>query len=107
MGVWRQITNLTRQLIQGGHRRMEVACSQTGRRGGDGSGADEPPSSAAGDGRSGLERLRPGPHAAGLSAATLTAALQGRPVSLRMVQKIAVAIARTRAIPKAVELLQN
>ena len=45
--------------------------------------------------------------AAGLSAATLTAALQGRPVSLRTVQKIAVAIAKTPAIPQAVELLQD
>jgi len=45
--------------------------------------------------------------AAGLSAATLTVALQGRPVSLRTVQKIAVAIARTPAIPQAVELLQD
>jgi hypothetical protein len=44
---------------------------------------------------------------AGLIAATLTAALQGRPVSLRAVQKIAVAIARTPAIPEAVELLQE
>ncbi len=44
---------------------------------------------------------------AGLSAATLTAALQGRPVSLRTVQKIAVAIARTPAIPQAVDLLQD
>ncbi|PZR97987.1 MAG: hypothetical protein DLM67_06650 [Candidatus Nephthysia bennettiae] len=44
---------------------------------------------------------------AGLSAATLTAALQGRAVSLRTVQKIAVAIARTPAIPEAVELLQD
>ena len=49
----------------------------------------------------GLARL------ARLSAATLTAALQGRPVSLRTVQKIAVAIARTPAIPEAVELLQE
>ena len=45
--------------------------------------------------------------AAGLSAATLTAALQGRAVSLRTVQKIAVAISRTPAIPEAVELLQD
>jgi transcriptional regulator with XRE-family HTH domain len=45
--------------------------------------------------------------AAGLSAATLTAALQGRSVSLRTVQKIAMAIARTPAIPEAVELLQD
>jgi transcriptional regulator with XRE-family HTH domain len=44
---------------------------------------------------------------AGRSAATLTAALQGRSVSLRTVQKIAVAIARTPAIPEAVELLQE
>jgi transcriptional regulator with XRE-family HTH domain len=44
---------------------------------------------------------------AGLSAATLTAALQGRAVSLRTIQKIAVAIARTPAIPEAVELLQD
>jgi transcriptional regulator with XRE-family HTH domain len=45
--------------------------------------------------------------AAGLSAATLTAVLQGRPVSLRTVQKIAIAIARTPAIPEAVELLEE
>ena len=45
--------------------------------------------------------------AAGLSAATLSAALLGRPVSLRTVQKIAVAIARTPAIREAVELLQE
>jgi DNA-binding Xre family transcriptional regulator len=44
---------------------------------------------------------------AGLSTATLTAVLQGRSVSLRTMQKIAVAIARTPAIPKAVELLQD
>jgi transcriptional regulator with XRE-family HTH domain len=44
---------------------------------------------------------------AGVSAATLTAALQGRPVSLRTLQKIAMAIARTPAIPEAVELLQD
>jgi DNA-binding Xre family transcriptional regulator len=43
---------------------------------------------------------------AGLSAATLTAALQGRPVSLRTVEKIALVIARTPAIPEAVELLE-
>ena len=45
--------------------------------------------------------------AAGLSAATLSAALQGRPVSLRTVQKIAVVIARTPATPQAVELIQD
>jgi transcriptional regulator with XRE-family HTH domain len=44
---------------------------------------------------------------AGLSAATLTAALQGRRVSLRTIQKIAVAIGRTPPIPQAVELLQE
>ena len=42
---------------------------------------------------------------AGLSAATLTAALQGRPVSLRTVQKVALVISRTPAVPEAVELL--
>ncbi len=44
---------------------------------------------------------------AGLSAATLTAALQGRPVSPRTVRKIAMVIARTPAIPEAVELLEE
>jgi hypothetical protein len=42
-----------------------------------------------------------------LAAATLRAALQGRPVSLWTVQKIAVAIAPTPAIPEAVELLET
>ncbi|MDQ6946092.1 MAG: helix-turn-helix transcriptional regulator [Actinomycetota bacterium] len=44
---------------------------------------------------------------AGLSAATLTAALQGRPVSLRTLQKIAVVIARTPPIPEALDLLES
>jgi transcriptional regulator with XRE-family HTH domain len=44
---------------------------------------------------------------AGLSAATLTAALQGKPVSHRTVQKIAVVIARTPAVREAVELLEE
>jgi transcriptional regulator with XRE-family HTH domain len=42
---------------------------------------------------------------AGLSPATLTAALKGTPVSPRTVRKIALVIARTPAIPEAVELL--
>jgi ABC-type phosphate transport system ATPase subunit len=37
----------------------------------------------------------------------LTAALQDRPVSLRTVQRIALVIARTPAIPEAVELLDE
>jgi hypothetical protein len=37
----------------------------------------------------------------------LTAALQGRRVSLRTIQKIAVAIGRTPPIPQAVEILQE
>jgi transcriptional regulator with XRE-family HTH domain len=44
---------------------------------------------------------------AGLSGATLTAALQGRRVSLRTLQKIAVVIARTPVIPEAIMLLEE
>jgi transcriptional regulator with XRE-family HTH domain len=44
---------------------------------------------------------------AGLSPATLTAALQGRSVSPRTVRKIALVIARTPAIPEAVDLLEE
>jgi transcriptional regulator with XRE-family HTH domain len=44
---------------------------------------------------------------AGLSPATLTAVLQGRSVSPRTIRKIALVIARTPAIPEAVELLEE
>jgi transcriptional regulator with XRE-family HTH domain len=44
---------------------------------------------------------------AGLSPATLTAAMKGQRVSHRTFQKIAVVMARTPAIPEAVELLDE
>ena len=44
---------------------------------------------------------------ADLSPATLTAVLKGTPVSPRTVRKIAIAIARTPAIPEALELLEE
>jgi transcriptional regulator with XRE-family HTH domain len=44
---------------------------------------------------------------ADLSPATLSAVLKGTPVSPRTVRKIAIAIARTPAIPEAAELLQD
>lgn len=44
---------------------------------------------------------------AGLSPATLTAAMKGTPVSPRTVRKLAIAIARTPAIPQALDLLEE